>query len=262
MKPDFMAPGEDILAAVAPEGHFGRSFDLVSGTSMSSPHVAGFGALLSQAHPDWSPAAMRSALATTASPVASTALTRRRSSTPASGHVNPTKALDPGLVYDAGFNDYLAFLKGQRLCCATSASIPALDASDLNQPSIAIGGVAGTQTVTRTVTNVGSSTATYNAALAAPPGFSVVVSPSSFTIAPGATQTYTVAFTRTDAVFGSRRAGTLIWSDGTHSVRSPIIVSAAAVAAPAQINGTGTTGSTSWTIKTGFAGPLGLRCAG
>ncbi len=257
MKPDFMAPGEDILAAVAPEGHFGRSFDLVSGTSMSSPHVAGFGALLSQAHPDWSPAAMRSALATTASPVASTSDAAAIFNT-GSGHVNPTKALDPGLVYDAGFNDYLAFLKGQRLCCATSASIPALDASDLNQPSIAIGGVAGTQTVTRTVTNVGSSTATYNAALTAPAGFDVVVTPSSFTIAPNATQTYTVAFTRTDAAFGSRRAGSLIWSDGTHSVRSPIIVSAAAVAAPAQINGTGTTGSTSWTIKTGFAGPLGL----
>ena len=73
MKPDFLAPGEDILAAVAPEGNHGRSFDMLSGTSMSSPHVAGFGALLTQAHPDWSPAAMRSALATTAAPLAGTA---------------------------------------------------------------------------------------------------------------------------------------------------------------------------------------------
>ena len=99
MKPDFMAPGEDILAAVAPEGHNGRDFDLLSGTSMSSPHVAGFGALLSQAHPDWSPAAMRSALATTADPAGGNLFDV------GSGHVNPTKSLDPGLVYDAGFND-------------------------------------------------------------------------------------------------------------------------------------------------------------
>ena len=66
LKPDFMAPGQDILAAVAPPGNAGKDFDLYSGTSMSSPHVAGIGALLTQAHPDWSPAAMRSAIATTA----------------------------------------------------------------------------------------------------------------------------------------------------------------------------------------------------
>src|SRR6185436_8554498 len=94
-----------------------------------------------------------------------------------SGQVNPTKALDPGLVYDAGFNDYLRFLAGQKLIGGTG-----IDASDLNLPSIAIGDLAGSQTVTRTVTNVGSSAATYNASIAAPAGFSVTVNPSSFTI--------------------------------------------------------------------------------
>jgi subtilisin family serine protease len=262
MKPDFMAPGEDILAAVAPEGNHGRSFDLLSGTSMSSPHVAGFGALLTHAHPDWSPAAMRSALATTADPVAGSATSAIFNT--GSGHVNPTKSLDPGLVYDASFDDYRNFLKGQRLCnfCFGATPATAIDASDLNQPSIAIGGLAGAQTVTRTVTNVGSAAATYTATLTQPPGFSVVVSPSSFTIAPGATQTFTVAFTRTDAGFGSRRAGSLVWSDGTHSVRSPIIVSATAVAAPAQVTGTGVSGSASWTITTGFGGPLGYAKRG
>ena len=233
MKPDFMAPGEDILAAVAPEGNFGRSFDLYSGTSMSSPHVAGFGALLTQAHPDWSAAAMRSALATTAAPLAGTATSAIFNA--GSGQVDPTKALDPGLVYDAGFGDYLQFLRGQRLIGGGAG----IDASDLNQPSIAIGGLAGTQTVTRRVTNVGSSAATYTAALTTPLGFTAVVSPSSFAIAPGASKTFAVAFTRTDAAFGSRRAGSLVWSDGAHSVRSPIIVAATAVAAPPQINGTG-----------------------
>jgi hypothetical protein len=255
MKPDFMAPGEDILAAVAPEGNHGRSEDLLSGTSMSSPHVAGFGALLTHAHPDWSPAAMRSALATTAEFVTSSPTTAAAIFNTGSGQVNPTKALDPGLVYDASFTDYLTFLQGQR-CNCLPATFPAIDASDLNQPSIAIGGLAGVQTVTRKVTNVDDTAATYNATLTAPAGFNVVVSPTSLTLNPGETKSYTVTFTRTDAAFGSRRAGQLVWSDGTHSVRSPIIVSAVALAGPSQINGTGTTGTTSWEIKTGFAGAL------
>ena len=253
MKPDFMAPGEDILAAVAPEGNHGRSFDMLSGTSMSSPHVAGFGALLTHAHPDWSPAAMRSALATTATPLAGTATSAIFNA--GSGHVNPTKSLDPGLVYDAGTLDYFSFLQGQR-CNCLPASIPAIDASDLNQPSIAIGGLAGTQTVTRKVTNVDDTAATYTAAVTSPPGFTTVVSPTSLTVNPGETKSYTVTITRTDALFGSRRAGQLVWSDGTHSVRSPIIVAAVALAGPTQINGTGTSGSTSYEVKTGFAGAL------
>jgi hypothetical protein len=254
MKPDFMAPGEDILAAVAPEGNFGRDFDLYSGTSMSSPHVAGFGALLTHAHPDWSPAAMRSALATTATPLAGSAASGIFNA--GSGHVNPTAALDPGLVYDAGFGDYLMFLQGQH-CACLPPSFPAIDASDLNQPSIAIGGLAGQQTVTRTVTNVSGSTSTYTAALTAPAGFTVTVDPMSFTIAPGETKTYTVSFTRTDAPFGTRRPGQLVWSDGTHSVRSPIIVAAAPVAAPAQLNLSGTSGTTEFEIKPGWTGALG-----
>ena len=246
MKPDFMAPGEDILAAVAPEGNHGRTEDMISGTSMSSPHVAGFGALLTQAHPDWSPAAMRSALSTTADPAGGNLFDV------GAGQVNPTKALDPGLVYDADFGDYLEFLRGQRLV----GGGPGIDASDLNQPSIAIGGLAGSQTVTRTVTNVDDQAATYTSALTVPAGFTGSVSPTSFTIAPGASQTYTVTFTRTTAALGCCLFGQLVWSDGTHSVRSPIQLEPVALAVPAQINGTGPSGTTSWTIKTGFAGAI------
>ena len=65
LKPDLIAPGQDILAAVAPPGNSGRDFDLYSGTSMSSPHVAGLGALLKDLHPDWSPMMIKSALMTT-----------------------------------------------------------------------------------------------------------------------------------------------------------------------------------------------------
>ena len=174
LKPDFMLPGQDIVAAVAPPGNNGKDFDVYSGTSMSSPHVAGVAALLTQAHPGWSPAAMRSAMATTAHQAI---IGGYNPFGAGSGQVQPNKMVDPGLVYDAGFGDYLAFLKGQGLCCAASASIPARDASDLNQPSLSVGDLAGVQTLTRTVTNVGGAAATYNATVVAPTGFTVSVSP-------------------------------------------------------------------------------------
>ena len=260
LKPDFMAPGVDILAAVAPPGNAGKDFDLYSGTSMSSPHVAGLGALLSEAHPDWSPAAMRSALATTADATSRAGLNLPFNT--GSGHVRPNLSTDPGLVYDAGFADYLSFLKGQGLCCATSASIPAADASDLNQPSIAIGDLAGAQTVTRTVTNVSSTAGKYTATLVLPAGYTGSVSPSMFTVAPGATQTYTVSFTRTDATFNQFRFGSLSWGDGTHTVRSPIALRAVQIAAPAELRGTGTSGSIAYTVKPGYTGTLTAAAAG
>ena len=65
LKPDVIAPGQDILAAVAPPGNAGRDFNLYSGTSMSSPHVAGLAALLKDLHPDWTPMMIKSALMTT-----------------------------------------------------------------------------------------------------------------------------------------------------------------------------------------------------
>ena len=69
LKPDIIAPGQDVLAAVAPPGNHDRDFDLYSGTSMSSPHIAGVALLLKQAHPDWSPMAIKSAMMTTVVPV-------------------------------------------------------------------------------------------------------------------------------------------------------------------------------------------------
>jgi subtilisin family serine protease len=258
LKPDFMAPGVDIVASVAPPGNGGKDFDVYSGTSMSSPHVAGIAALLTQAHRNWSPAAMRSAIATTAD-----ALSRAGLNVPfntGSGHVRPNLATDPGLVYDASYSDYLSFLQGQN-CQCLPASIPAIDASDLNQPSIAIGDLAGAQTVTRKVTNLGSA-ATYNVSVAGPAGFTVAVNPTTLSLAAGETKSYTVTITRTDAPFNTYRFGSLTWSDGSHNVRSPIIVRPVALAAPAQLNLSGTSGSTTFTVKTGYAGTLNTAVRG
>ena len=60
VKPDVVAPGVNILSSV----FFG--FELFNGTSMASPHVAGAAAVLLHAHEDWTPAMVKSAIATTA----------------------------------------------------------------------------------------------------------------------------------------------------------------------------------------------------
>jgi subtilisin family serine protease len=135
LKPDIMAPGVDILAAHSPI-ESGYIFNFLSGTSMSSPHMAGIAALFKQLHPEWSPAMIKSALMTTASQT-------RNNNTPiaggafayGAGQVVPNSANDPGLVYDAGFNDWLAFLCGTGQLTASYCPSIAIDPSNLNYPS-------------------------------------------------------------------------------------------------------------------------------
>ncbi|KAF2324297.1 hypothetical protein GH714_011782 [Hevea brasiliensis] len=94
------------------------TFNIISGTSMSCPHVSGLAALLKAAHSDWSPGAIRSALMTTAYTKYKNGKTildvsTGQPSTPldyGAGYVNPVAALDPGLVYDTTVEDYLGFL--------------------------------------------------------------------------------------------------------------------------------------------------------
>ncbi len=98
---------------MAPPGNGGRLFDLYSGTSMSSPHVAGLAALFKQKYPNWSPMAIKSALMTTGydvldGPNTNPLVIFRQGA----GHVQPAAAMNPGLVYDAGFSDWLSFICG------------------------------------------------------------------------------------------------------------------------------------------------------
>ena len=111
-----------------------------------------------------------------------------------------------------------------------------ITASNLNQASIAIGSLPGSQTVTRHVKNVGSTTGTYNAS-ASVPGFTATVTPATLTLAPGATGNFTVAFSRTTAAFGAWANGSLTWTDGSHIVRSPITLRPVPVAAPVEVHG-------------------------
>jgi len=277
IKPDVTAPGVQILAGASPihlnPDAQGQLFQAISGTSMSSPHVAGLYALLKQARQNWSPAAAKSALMTTSYQD----VMKEDGVTPAdpfdmgAGHVDPSgrptapnSLFNPGIVYDAGFNEYLGFLcdaapelfADPAATCASlaGAGIPT-DASDLNLASIGVADLAGSQTVTRTVTSVSGRTLRWSADVDAPPGFSVSVSPSEMTLAPGESATYEVTLTATDsAVIDAWAFGSLTWVSGRTTAYSPIAARAQLFSAPAQVDGTGTDGSASFDVKFGYTG--------
>jgi Subtilase family/Fibronectin type-III domain/Peptidase inhibitor I9/PA domain/Bacterial pre-peptidase C-terminal domain len=273
IKPDVTAPGVQILAGAAPnpwDAAPGQLFQAIQGTSMSSPHGAGVGALLVQAHPDWTPGMIKSALMTTGSQN----VFLEDDATPAGpfaiggGFIQPTPASDPGLVYATNGDDYrkllcamgLVFVPGGRTCTRVGST---MDPSDLNLASIGIDKLAGVQTVTRTVTNVDDTTATYTASVVAPSGVLVTVQPSTFTLAAGASQSYTVTFTSADdAVFDVWTFGSLTWTGGGHTVRSPIAVRPVALSFPDEVSGEGTSGSLEYQVQFGYTGDFNTAVHG
>ena len=261
LKPDVIAPGQDILAAVAPPGNGGANFGLYSGTSMSSPHVAGLAALMKQLHPSWSPMAIKSALMTTGydvldggtpAPNTNPVLIFRQGA----GHVDPNKAMDPGLVFDSSFADWLGFLCGTQLPTSfcTSAGVPVIAPSDFNGASIAVAALAGERTVTRTVTNVGKSRATYGYTFSGA-GISASVSPASFTLNPGQKQKLTITIRNVSAALNAYTGGQLTFSDGSHSVRVPVVAMPVALGAPAQVSG-------SYNVTFGYTGSFAATARG
>ncbi|MFF5898534.1 S8 family serine peptidase [Streptomyces argenteolus] len=245
LKPDITAPGSTILAAVAPPGNHGHDFDYYSGTSMATPHIAGLAALYLSEHPTWSPMSVKSAMMTTATP---TRTADGKDSTDVfaqgAGEVEAEAMLSPGLVYDSGDQDWLGYLEGVGI--DTRSGVDAVDPSDLNYPSIAIGELFGSQTVTRTVT--ATSAGTYRAKVDLP-GVKATVSPSVLHFShPGQKRTFTVRFDVTTAPSGVLDTGSLTWTSGRTTVRSPIAVTPQSVHAPAEIKGTGTSGETTYSV--------------
>jgi subtilisin family serine protease len=267
LKPDVIAPGQDILAAVAPPGNAGRDFNLYSGTSMSSPHVAGLAALLKDLHPDWTPMMIKSALMTSAydildGPNTNPLVIFRQGA----GHVAPNKAADPGLVYNSSWNDWLAFLCGTTTgvsastCTSLTNAGYSTDPSDLNVASIAIGDLAGVQTVTRKVTNVGGKE-TYTFSTIGLAGITVAPNVSSFTVEPGKSQTFKVTFTTNGAALNAYVGGYITWTgDKGHVVRIPVVIKPVALAAPAAVSGTGA--PLSYNVIFGYTGPFTVTARG
>jgi Fibronectin type-III domain len=142
-------------------------------------------------------------------------------------------------------------------------SFGSIDPSNLNYPTIAVGDLAGGQTVTRTVTNVMTDAAgIYDVQIQAPPGTTVKVSPTHLVIPPGQSKSFSVTITRTTAALGAYTFGSITWvekkgnSPHNHSVRSNIAVRPVALAAPAEVAGSGASGSAAIAMSPGYTGTL------
>ena len=256
LKPDISAPGVSVLAAVAPPSGNGRDFDLYSGTSMSSPHVAGLSALYLGEHPTWSPSAVKSAMMTTAYDLKKAdGSTTSDPFAQGAGHVDPTRFLEPGLVVESGAEDWKRFFQTQGL----DFQVEGIDPSDLNYPSIAVGQLPGTRTITRTFTAV--TPGTYQVA-ADVPGFAIASSAPTLTFAAaGEKRELTLTFTRTTAPLAGWAAGFVTLS-GPETVRLPVALRPVSVAAPAEVSGSGAAGSVGVTVGAGYTGPLQVTQAG
>jgi len=271
LKPDIMAPGTNVLAATSPFGASGGQYAFFSGTSMAAPHIAGAAAVLKGKHPSWSPMAIKSALLTTGTTLDASGKPimndNGTTATPfgyGAGLVQPKKAVDPGLVYDSGYTDWAKFVCGSGQVPANHALCAEgkIDASDLNYPTIAIGDLAGRQTVKRTVRNVTKSAEVYVPKVEGLTGVNVTVSPRLLVVLPGRTASYTVTFEHAGAPLDRYSFGKLHWYSGEHTVTSTLAVRPLTVKAPVQVNGTGTSGSVQVPITSGFSGTLTTTVTG
>ncbi|XP_062158535.1 subtilisin-like protease SBT3 [Alnus glutinosa] len=258
LKPDLMAPGALVLAAWPPKSPAATlldsqvlfsNFNLLSGTSMSCPHAAGVAALLKAAHPEWSPAAIRSAMMTTSDTVDNTQGPIKdvgNDNKPASpfaigaGHVNPNKAIDPGLIYDVKLEDYVNLLcalnysmkqiqtitKSASYNCSTSSL-------DLNYPSFIAffnandsnSDLKTVQEFHRTVTNIGGQS-TYISSVTPMKGIQVRVTPDKLVFKEkNENQSFKLSIEGPRRLQEGTVFGYLSWSDtaGKHVVRSPIV---------------------------------------
>ncbi|KAL8151774.1 hypothetical protein V2J09_021582 [Rumex salicifolius] len=262
LKPDMIAPGVNILAAwsgaVGPTGLStdGRrvAFNIISGTSMSCPHVSGLAGFLKGAHPDWSPGAIKSALMTTAYIVYKNGrliqdVATGKPSTPfdhGAGHVDPVSALNPGLVYDLTVDDYIGFLCAlgytpNQLHTVTRRNVTCdstkkYSLGDFNYPSFAVpfktaqlNGVGSSTSLkyTRTLTNVGTP-GTYKVKIdtSLAPGVKVSVNPSTLVFTKvNEKLSYTATFVAGSKPSSTNAFGRIEWSDGKHIVGSPVAFS-------------------------------------
>ncbi|XP_024965723.1 subtilisin-like protease SBT1.7 [Cynara cardunculus var. scolymus] len=246
LKPDIIGPGVGILAAWAiplagSTNTKSPIFNLMSGTSMSCPHLSGVAALLKATHPYWSPAAIKSAIMTSAdlknlkgTPLVDETLQPADVFATGAGHVNPSKANDPGLIYDIQPDDYIPYLCGlgysdnevgiiahRPVKCWTTSSI--LE-GQLNYPSFAVK-LGPSQTFTRTVTNVGEPYTSYVVTVVAPKGVTVSVHPNKLNFTQrNQKATYSVTFNRTKEETGEFGQGYIAWVSAKHMVRSVISV--------------------------------------
>ncbi|KAJ1702250.1 hypothetical protein LUZ63_002029 [Rhynchospora breviuscula] len=248
LKPDIVGPGVNILAAwprqveVFAKNLTKKTFNIISGTSMSTPHLSGIAALIKSVHPDWSPAAIKSAMMTTSYILGNDGnpLMDEVKNNPAdhftmgAGHVDPSKAVNPGLVYDISPDEYIGLLctlgyADKQVQTITHKNVSCkevkkIEQTQLNYPSITTSASTSNLVVNRTVTNVGTANAKYTAEVVMPKGVAVSVSPNVLQFSNvNEKQSFTVSMSWTPAD-SAYIAGNLNWVSGEYTVRSPIVI--------------------------------------
>ncbi|KAF8104392.1 hypothetical protein N665_0172s0025 [Sinapis alba] len=253
LKPNLVAPGNSIWgawssASIDSTEFEGEKFAMMSGTSMAAPHVAGVAALIKQTYPNFSPSAIASALSTTAllndnrgGPI----MAQRTFANPdqslinatpfdmGSGFVNATAALDPGLVFDTSFEDYMSFLCGINGSDSVVFNYTGVDCSannsstisgfDLNLPSITVSTLYGTQVFKRWVRNIAGNE-TYNVGWSPPYGVSMKVTPTQFSIGLGETQVLSITLNATKNSSSSSFGRIGLFGKTGHVVNIPVSV--------------------------------------
>nr|GMD46228.1 subtilisin-like protease SBT4.15 [Ipomoea batatas] len=220
-------------------------YNILSGTSMSCPHVSAAAAYVKSFHPDWSPAAIKSALMTTAKPLGVKDADLELAY--GAGMIDPTAATNPSLVFDIDEAAYISFLCKigynssnllQQITGNTTKDCSRIlypnGEDGLNYPTINLNFNTISNTnpkivgvFHRTVTNVGEASAVYKATVEAPKGLSIEVSPNVLSFNnKNEKKSFQVSLTgnypNEEAMYLS---GSIIWSDSIHNVRIPVLVS-------------------------------------
>lgn len=173
LKPDVTAPGLQILAGMTPDpwegnitaGPPGQLYQAIAGTSMSSPHAAGLAALVKDAHPDWTPGQIKSALMTSSVQD----VLKEDGATPAdpfdtgAGAIRANRAVSPTVTFDVPASDYFG-----------SAGDP-LGRINLNLPSVYAETMSGEVTTWRTLKNVSGSFQRLEISTEEPAGVDIIV---------------------------------------------------------------------------------------
>lgn len=242
MKPNVTAPGTNVLAAGTqinatgdgPGADAANQILFLTGTSMSSPHVAGATLLLRKAHPDWGVDQVISALETTAAPGIVT-----------NGDGSTARVIDRGA---GGIQVDQAARIGLYLATSEQAFLnanPALggDPGALNLPGVFSDNCVGSCSFTRTVTALGNG----SWAVTTEGELEISATPSSFTLNAGQTRQIQITIEPGTARIGDFGAGAVVLTptSGDFSTqRLPVgaKVSAGVVPAPLAIQGDGNRG--------------------
>ncbi|KAJ4746492.1 Subtilisin-like protease SBT2.5 [Rhynchospora pubera] len=249
LKPSLMAPGSAIWGAWSPNSQsvpesIGEDFTMLSGTSMAAPHVTGIAALIKQKHPDWSPAAITSAMMTTAdrtdhfgNPILAQTPDGLRTANPfdyGAGAINAARAMNPGLIFDIQFENYVQFLytvpgvdKGsvrQAVGVGNCPTVLMRWCSDLNTPSVTIANLVGSRRVMRRVTSVSTETEIYVALVKEPAGISVRVTPRVIRIGPNESRGFSIKLEAREVTNAFTFGTVVLRGNKKHTVRIPLAV--------------------------------------